>query len=312
MIWKEVTSEPGLRLGWMGKVMFALLCVTCLTPGLLIVGDYLYESWLHPSSANLPAVYWRTPLHQFRLAMNVYVRVVSTLLSCVLLLGIAIRAASSIGAERDKQTLDSLLAAPLSDTEIVFAKWLGSIASVRWMFGLLCVIWFIGAVTGGLHVAAVPALILELVIYGGFMASLGMFFAATTKTSLWAVLETVVATLLIGGGHWICTFWIALAISTDAGSRWPAEFLAGLTPPFVLTMTAIRSDEFHNPYGPSNRYLYEVLNFCLLGLALFAGGAAGLWRLALARFRRTSGRVIERLRPPPLFGPVDSVQRMHK
>src|SRR5438094_10218246 len=105
--------------------------------------------------------------------------------------GNGIRAAGAVSSEREKQTLDSLLTSSLMTKEILFAKWLGSILSVRWAFLWLCVIWSLGAVTGGLDASCLPWLVLAWSVYAAFMATLGLclstFYSSTQRASIWVL-----------------------------------------------------------------------------------------------------------------------------
>src|SRR5688500_2057016 len=93
-------------------------------------------------------------------AVNQWVRVVGTLVACLTLLGVAVRAASSVSGERDRQTLDSLLTTPLDGNAILWAKWLGSVLSVRRAWAWLGLVWLLGGLTGGLYLPTVPWLVL--------------------------------------------------------------------------------------------------------------------------------------------------------
>src|SRR5262249_19713175 len=129
--------------------------------------------------------------------------------------------ASSIGAERDRQTLDGLLASPLTCDEIIFAKWWGSLMAMRRPLMLLALIWLMGVVTGGLHWLAVPFLALFLGAYMSWMASLGILCAVSTKNTLRAVMATQMLAMFVGCGPWICV-WLMSTILRRGGVFWLA------------------------------------------------------------------------------------------
>src|SRR5262249_39086416 len=134
MIWKEVFAEPGLRFGWIGRIVTLLLILASLVPLVFILYTF-YDQMIGGirvfgpgggrSNGGDP---W------FHLARNttVWVRIVGTMVASLLLMTIAVRAANSVTGERDRRTLDELLTTPLSSFSILFAKWLGSVCSVRW------------------------------------------------------------------------------------------------------------------------------------------------------------------------------------
>src|SRR5205823_10268489 len=125
MLWKEVFVETGPRLHWLGRLLVALLVLASFAPAVWIVALYLDEEVIHRTRPFSPAF----GLNE---QMNLWVRPVGTIVACLLLLGVAVRAAASVGGERDRQTLDSLLTSPLEAGSILYGKWIGSIVSVRW------------------------------------------------------------------------------------------------------------------------------------------------------------------------------------
>lgn len=66
--------------------------------------------------------------------LNLIIRTLGTVIASTMLLAIALAAAATVSQERERQTLDSLLTIPLDRDGILFAKWLGSILSVRWLW----------------------------------------------------------------------------------------------------------------------------------------------------------------------------------
>jgi ABC-type Na+ efflux pump permease subunit len=296
MLWKEVYRESNMRLGWLGGFLMLLFAVLAILPCGIIL-------WWHFYGDGPAFSYQRVGQ-----SMNIYVRMVGTILACLLWLAVGVRAASSIGAERDRQTLESLLSAPLSLVEIIFAKWVGSLASGRWLFALIGVIWSLGLITGGLHPFALPIVAAALVVYSCFFASLGMFFAAWCKTTLRAILWTVGISLLVGGiGQLLLGFIIAPILQSLPGPRieWPLYLLIGLAPPIVQGMSAIHGSEFG--YSPGKEML-EIAVFSVAGGIAFGLAALLLWMAALDTFRRSCGRIVDKIRRPP----IDSRPRMDK
>src|SRR5262249_15127893 len=124
-------------------------------------------------------------------SMNVWVRIAGTAVAFILLLAVAVRAATSITNERDRQTWESLLTSPLDSNSILFAKWLGSLLTVRWGWLWLGLIWFLGIITTGLHVLALPLVLGAWFVYAAFLAALGMWYSTTCRTSLQSTISTL-------------------------------------------------------------------------------------------------------------------------
>src|SRR5262249_10873986 len=131
MLWKELFVEPRLRLGRLGRVSVVLVVLASLVP----------VWWFHTGHS------WSEPLE----ALDIWGRLVVTGGACLALLGVAVHAAGSISGERERHTLDSLLTTPLSRGGILFAKWLGSILSVRRTGLLLLAVWLVCTGVGGVH-----------------------------------------------------------------------------------------------------------------------------------------------------------------
>jgi ABC-type transport system involved in multi-copper enzyme maturation permease subunit len=287
MIWKEVFVERGLRLNWFGRIAV----------GVVVAASYLPVCYFAYDIVERLSRGYSDPFDGLSSRMNVWVRVVGAIAACLTLLAVAVRAASSLSGERDRQTWDGLLTTPLESDPILFAKWLGSILSVRWAWLWLGSIWGLGVMTGGLHFVAVPLLLLAWLIYAGTLASLGLGFSMACRTSLRATLGTLLTTLGAGGGHWflwmICCLPLVIIRAGPPGSS--LEFLvktqAGLTPPFVFGGSlSFASDEFMNLYGRRSNDTFEMLAYGLLGLLCWTIAGVALWFLTSTSFRARTGR----------------------
>src|SRR5207244_638086 len=124
-----------------------------------------------------------------------------TMAACLMLLGVAIRASSSIGIERDKQTYDALLTSPLDSNAILGAKWLGSILSIRLGWLWIGLVWALGVLTGGLHILALPLVVVAWVVYASVYAMIGLWFSMTCTTTARATIWTMAWGVILGGGH---------------------------------------------------------------------------------------------------------------
>src|SRR5262249_50530000 len=173
MLWKEVFAEPGLAFNRFGKVLVALIILASFIPAVWIaVRIWLdYEAmWGFRTATYLPN-FWEHFWAKLGEGINQWVRMVGTLVACLTLLSVAARAASSVSGERERQTFDSLLTTPLEGQTILFAKWLGSLLSVRWAWAWLCLIWVLGLLTSGLDHTTLPWLVLAWLVYAAFMAA---------------------------------------------------------------------------------------------------------------------------------------------
>src|SRR5262249_42250115 len=121
--------------------------------------------------------YYRDAWHEFGRAMNVWVRIASGLVGTLLLLAVAARAAGSVSGERAGQTFDEILASPLTNEEIVSAKWYGSLFGFRRGWVWLGLIYFVGLVSGGVNLLGAILALGAWFCFAAFMASLGLWFS---------------------------------------------------------------------------------------------------------------------------------------
>jgi ABC-type Na+ efflux pump permease subunit len=218
--------------------------------------------------------------------MNVMCRGLGTMALCGMALVIAQQASASIGRERRRQTLDELLLTDLSTDEILSQKWLGSVGVVRWGLVWVAVHWLVGVLTGGLHILAVPVLALEWVVYAAFAASLGMYFAARTRT----LQQANAGTGLVGFAAVVVPLGVGMLILAATGSQEEMFILPiFLAPPAALGLSAFSAEDLKNLSGQA-AWAVPAIAGAVLGLVLYGWWAWRLWRGARRWFPRTVGR----------------------
>lgn len=298
MLWKEVVIEPGFRLTRIGRLILGLLVLLSFVPAATMIHRFI-DIYVNPQNWGWMSRYY-SPWEYLGRQINEWVRSLGTIVATLMLLAVAIRAASTISGERDRQTLDTLLITPLDSDTILFAKGLGSILSVRWLWLWLGAIGLVGLATGGLHPLAVPLLVLAWFVYAVVFTLVGLCCSMLGRSSLHATLWTVFLTVGISVGHWVlmglCCFG-PLSLMNVREHEWEWLVLAeiGQTPPAVLGCLAFYDRDLENLMrsSPSN----EAFRFgvsCLFGIASWALLALALWRWSSQRFRALAG-----LKPHP-------------
>jgi ABC-type transport system involved in multi-copper enzyme maturation permease subunit len=269
MLWKEIVLESGLGFNRLGRIVVALIILASFLPALWIIWPFLTGDTGQP---------WM----RVEEAINKWVRSVGTIVASLVLLGIGIRAAGAVSGERERQTLDSLLTSSLLTKEILFAKWLGSLLSVRWAFLWLCVIWSLGAGTGGLDASCLPWLIVAWFVYAAFMASLGLclstFYSSTQRASIWVL---TLSGVLYGLPLLLSYFFRGLM-------KIGFEFVA-IIPPVSLNWLAFRAYDLDMSYIHLENPMGALVSI-VIGLAIWAGIAWWLWKLTIRRFNALAGR----------------------
>jgi ABC-type transport system involved in multi-copper enzyme maturation permease subunit len=280
MVWKEVFVEPGFRLTWMGWIVAGVFVIISLLPALWIfaqeTGSALAytQPWGRPWSRNmLPG------------RINEWIRMTGTILGCLMLLGVAARASTSISGERDRDTMDALLASPLQSHDILFGKWLGSLLSVRWAWLWLWLLWVVAICAGGLHPLSTILFGVAWLVYASVFAGIGLWFSTSCRTSMRATLCTLATTAMVGAGHlgiWFCCLPVGIF-------QMGGEFMgiqAALTPPAVLYWVSASLDEL----GDNSTGDVKII-LCYFTLFLWALAGLFLWTITRSRFRRITSRM---------------------
>jgi ABC-type transport system involved in multi-copper enzyme maturation permease subunit len=278
MVWKEAFVEPGLRFNWFGYILMVLLILASFIPALVIA---------------LSSV--TTPRMQLA-GMNTWALVVGATVACLLLVGVAVRAATSISNERDRLTWDSLLTSPLEANAILFSKWLGSLLSVRWGWLWLGAVWGLGSAVGGLHVLALPVLLLAWTVYAGLLAIVGLWFSLVCQTSLRAIIWTLFTILALTAGFLVLPVYSSGSFPhtgpTTSWVEWLSRFDMGMAPPIVLgRMLPFGWNAEMLGMGKKERWEME---FALLGLSCWAVATVTMWVMTSMQLRRMTGRQTRR------------------
>lgn len=285
VVWKELYVEAGPRLGWFGRIIVALLFLASFLPAAIILWNAWETTFIRAGGSS-----WRVIGQE----MNAWVRIVGTLVACLLLLSVAVRASGTISGERERQTFDSLLTSPLDSDDLLWGKWVGCVLSVRWPGLWLGFILALGLLTGGLHPLALPLFLTAWLIYAGFLATLGLWFSAVCRSTLRATIATLLTAAGLAFGHWL--IWMCcgalMAMGPSGGNHGFIEHLLmfqafSLTPPITLGALAFHGSEFESIRSE----LVEMVLWSLFGMAGWAVAALVLWSVTSTRLRELTGRL---------------------
>jgi hypothetical protein len=199
---------------------------------------------------------------------------------------IAGQASASIGRERHKRTLDELLLTDLSTDEILTQKWWGSIGVVRWGLVWVAIHWLVAVLLGGLHILAVPVLMLEWALYATLTANLGLYFAARTYT----VQQANGGTGLVGFGCAALPALLGLLVVAVRGASDSLFMLPVFaSPPAALGLSAFSAQDLVKLQKDPSFWAPAIIG-ALAGLPVYGLLARRLWRGACWWFPRTVGR----------------------
>jgi ABC-type transport system involved in multi-copper enzyme maturation permease subunit len=302
MVWKELFVEPGFRLTRMGRFVVALLVLITLIPAGWICWNEIEQILINGST-----IRWGTARlsrwDQLGDKLNFWVRITGTAVATLLLLAVAMRASTSIGGERDRDTLDGLLMSPLQSKDILFAKWLGSLMSARWGWIWLGGIWAIGWFTGAMNHAAILLSIAAWLVYASTLAGVGIWYSLACRTTLRATMCTLAMTAFISAGQWglwMCClpfgptrtpFWSGGSYNGYWAYGFSANLEGGfavLSPPAVLYRLSATTSELHGSEWEMGTLA------AYFGIFLWTIAAVFLWSLTRRRFRQMTARMPHR------------------
>jgi ABC-type transport system involved in multi-copper enzyme maturation permease subunit len=298
VLWKEIYCEAKPRQRWLALFFSRWFFFVSFLPAWVIFLFLLDNGFSNLSTYTV-----------------VFLKLAGTLVACLLCIRVGLQAARSIAAERERETLDSLLTTALTPGEIVAGKWWGAFLNCRWILVWLAVHWALGVLALSVAWYSVPLLFLEVMVFAAFAVSVGMFCAAKFKTSKQAI--TVALLILILGTTLVP--WIGckvLGIVTGESSMpsaqspygrypyinradtpWTDQLAKALSPPRALAESVVESEFAYHWYTYQRDDGFQFLVPYLLGsLMLYALAAAALARYAAAGFRAQVRTKAERSR----------------
>jgi len=205
----------------------------------------------------------------------------------------ATTSAAGIATERARETWSSLIATPLTASDILRSKMLAALWQMRWVLTTLLVLWTIGLIAGAIHPLGYIALVIELA------ASTWFFLARGTLASVRAK-DLATATGLSARLAILLTFSGAVPMLLPARLN---SVLLGLgSLPFVsyLSLVSYRDVRaaLHFPACPYLPWIgittgegtLRVVATCVIAIVAPALGGLYYWRYANAHFDRLIDR----------------------
>jgi ABC-type transport system involved in multi-copper enzyme maturation permease subunit len=222
-------------------------------------------------------------------ALNLLCCTVGVDLMAVWCAGVAFRAAGSISRERERGTLDGLLALPVERVALLRAKWLGSIFRWRGLGYGLVALWASGLALGAMHPLAVLLAALSCAVSLALLASLGLWLSLVARTTLRANVSMAVVLLLWLFGAWLA--WPSVGPPVLLAGPNPGHFdWFGCNPLGAWWVAQFFWSDLAEEAAREAPRCRSLLGAVFAGLAVQVGAAGLLWLLALRRFRSTFGR----------------------
>lgn len=275
MIWKECSgslSTPSLL-----RILFLIILGLGAIMGL---GYWVYALGLPAFHEMLDYGYGTGGIQTAREALSVSVRIFTAVLYILSGLLMAAAAATSVTYEREKETWVSLIATPLTGTEILQGKMLGSAWRVRLLIGALLLIWLIGFLCGAVHPIGLFLTILVASVYLFFIAMLGTYLSLVSRSSARAISGTIAILLFLNGGYMFCCIPIMINSGPGTGSE---IVLAGMTP-LIVTFAPFSFEDFDVLFLRSARETPAYILTGIASIAFYGLTAVGLYQGCLSRF----------------------------
>jgi ABC-type transport system involved in multi-copper enzyme maturation permease subunit len=282
MLWKELNTErTANKLGMLGKALLVLLAIGFAG----LTSWMLYLSSLASTGGD----------HVF----TNYVATIGTVIECAAVLFVGMRGATAISAEKERDTLPTLLTTPLEPSEIIAAKWLAALYSLRWLALCLAALWLIGAVVRPVTILSIPGLALSFAATAGFSAVLGIWFSLWCTTSTRALGATLGTLIFLGGGY----MFLGACCLSLIGASGDETMILGLAP-WILFLLVLPNyvPEALEELGRRTRWnddgVFLVIAYGL-GIMGYLATTGVLAALSTAFFDRLLGRVSTEVEVPP-------------
>jgi hypothetical protein len=192
-------------------------------------------------------------------SMNQLVRWAGGFVVGLMALMVGLHAAGSVSRERQQETLDHLLAIPGWRRDILWAKWVGSLAKARGIALGAMAIPLVGVIAEGISPWAVVPLVLAAVTTVACAASFGLWLSVRSRT-----VQRATGAWLLLVGMWVGGTFLAaqaaymderanqrFALAADSSPPGPLLWDRALNPALAWSELTFR---FHDEYRP--RYFW--------------------------------------------------------
>ena len=181
---------------------------------------------------------------------------------------VAIRAAGSITAEKERDSWLTLVSTTLTPKEIIRAKVAGSIYAARWFALPISIWWLLIVILTPGYLVILPMLAFSFMCVAWAVATIGVWFSSWCTTSIRAMAGTMGLCVFLGGGYLLCCIPFFQG-SGDAAIFWLAPCIPFLLAmPTVLWIEGFRSNSFVADFNPPFAFVLGLSGYLVLGVAM--------------------------------------------
>ncbi|MBX6314560.1 MAG: ABC transporter permease subunit [Isosphaeraceae bacterium] len=269
MFWKEKYTA---RIGGIARLLLLLLNLT----GLVLLGCFLWECGLPALRDQGGQGLLDLPNSHNRSVFNDLLGSATALIYLIWLIGTAVTAATSIAGEREEDTWITLVSTTLTGTEILRAKMAGAVLRLRWLALVLAFLWGFGLLARSIHPLSILGAAVEMAVFLGFAAALGVFFSLRSTSTIRALAWTIGTLVLLNGGSLLC----CLPFTFRSDWAW-----LGISPRLVYETIVPWGQRLHAyGYGGPPSWPEAVITADLILLPAYTLAGLLLWLSSLARF----------------------------
>ncbi len=295
VLWKEVFVDSGTRGGWIARLIFGIIVLAMIAPFVIIIWNEFIDPWTSTRNRTFSERWYN-----FRETTNVWIRVITGILTLLIILAAAVRGAGAVSGEKDKDTWISLLGTSLSSDEILMGKFWGCVLGLRKIYFFLLLIWMLGLALGAVNPVMILFTAILIALYVSAFSGIGLYCSMTSRTTLIATVRAFFAAIFCAGGFWLvilCCCVLPLSFSGGGGRGLgvPASLLLGMTPPFVAGWMPLL-DFDHSDMGPFHPRERDSLGPLapILGTMIWAGASVIVYVVCKWKFSEITNRVAQR------------------
>lgn len=220
ILWKELHIERAGSLGRVGKWLGVIVVAYLVLPSTILAGNVLWYSVfeVHPKAVD-----------QYRVLLGEWITDRAWIVSALVQLAVALRAAVAVSSERERGTWDGLLTSPLEGKEIVRGKLWGSLYALRWLLAGAFWAWTLALVCGAMSPREYGVSLATTVLISACAAAFGIRVSLTAGTATKAMTMTVIFWLAAIVGFLIVASVVAGVSGMVAMFVWDQAYLYGLT-----------------------------------------------------------------------------------
>lgn len=275
MLWKEWFFGEQRRVGCASRIILIVGVIAFYFPILQMMFESIFVSRYNRT--------WQPE------GINYYLRATGAILLALAYGKTAIRAASSIGVERDRDCWISLISTPLTASEMVIGKFVGSMKPFFFILAIMFPMWLLATAMGALSILAIPTMLIVFSTYAVFVAGLGVYQSIRRATTGKAIGFTMAICIFLSGlGHMLLSVVLMPLVYFGVRDETVATLYFSSIPWLPIVFSMFRNEDLRSF---DNRFFASAIPSAIFWLVVYGSIGALLVRSAIRHFHQTTGRM---------------------